>query len=203
MAINSNDETTTTITQMASRPASTASTPTRHRDDKITGWRFHVSSNPGHRGMGFFGQPSATTTLPTSTWHHPSTHSHRHSLANRLNLSPRSDRCTRGPNQLNQVPGDWGPPSNVEQRAPSTPATQLSSGERREHNSKGDGWDGTRVPRVRASSKGAYYAAAGADRNHLWGAADTLINLAQPKKKINTTIVRQGCDDWADNPISR
>ncbi len=49
------------------------------------------------------------------------------------------------------------------------------------------------------SSKGGNHTCTQADNIIIEGKDDTTIEL---QKSDNTIIVRQGCDDWADNPIS-
>ena len=115
---------------------SSSNTPPGRRNN---GWRFYVSSTPSHRGVGFFGFHA--TTLPTSTWqaHPPSPHLTTVQFHPSLSwLQPKHERA-----QNKIVPGDWCPPSNVEQRAPPTLETRPSTGGEESIISKGGSEGGT------------------------------------------------------------
>ena len=113
--------TTADTSQPASRTASTASTFMRHRDDAINGWRFSPFPPSTPSGGGFLRKINAPSHLHMATPIHPSPTTPIHLPLPLAQIQPMHERDQPFNSTM---PGDWGPPSNVEQRSLSTLATR-------------------------------------------------------------------------------
>ena len=199
MAISINDSTFLT-TQTASCPAFNSSginiftPPGQHKHGMEV---LLFPPTPAIGGCGFFGY-QFKSTLPTSTWQHPCP-----PLINTGSSAPFVSfadlhRSQAGRiNQLNHCLGVVTPVTSSELRHRLEHGR--SNGGRVCSSSKGGSEGGTRVPRVHFSSKGAHTQQV----KEVYIISERNINTTTKlQKSDNTIIVRQGCDDWADNPIS-